>query len=118
MNSYRKGPVGSVILPHFSGFTTSASKLGSQSGSGFVPGVHLVNTNTKHSYILFSLSERVRQQGNKRHNQKKSKRQKDRYVGTHESSSSSLVCQLFPKSLLFPATVPSGLVKSLSGFPS
>lgn len=59
MNSYRKGPVGSVILPHFSGFTTSASKLGSQSGSGFVPGVHLVNTNTKHSYILFSLSERV-----------------------------------------------------------
>lgn len=41
-----KGPAGSLILPHLSGFTTSASSLGSQSGSGSVSGVQLLNTNT------------------------------------------------------------------------
>lgn len=45
--SHLKGPVVSLILPQFSGFTTSASSSGSQSGSGSVPGTQLLNTNTQ-----------------------------------------------------------------------
>lgn len=45
--THLKGPVVSLILPHLSGFTTSASSAGSQSGSGLEPSVQLLNTTVK-----------------------------------------------------------------------
>lgn len=47
MFSYLKGPAESLILPHLSGFFTSSSSFGSQSGSGLMPGVQLLSTNKR-----------------------------------------------------------------------
>lgn len=44
--AHLKGPVVSLILPHLSGFTTSASRSGSHSGSGPEPWEQLLNTTT------------------------------------------------------------------------
>lgn len=48
--AHLKGPVVSLILPHLSGFTTSALRAGSHSGSGLDPWLQLLNTTTITGY--------------------------------------------------------------------
>lgn len=74
--AHLKGPVVSLILPHLSGFTTSASRAGLHSGSGLEPWVQLLNTTTsresirnnirKNLIMLFFLKNRAYRGSNSR----------------------------------------------------